>query len=104
MIIYIVSSMTTVYPQMTILCVFVLCFLSVYTVYRVLTVYMIGAMSETEILSCYAAMVSLLWFVIVSNQSHLERPIIFYRKFANSIYVFPIRPYIFIRTADRIWM
>ena len=60
LIIYTVSSMTKVYPQMTILCVFVLCFLSVYTVYRVLTVYIIEAMSETEILSCYVAMVSLL--------------------------------------------
>ena len=60
MTIYIVSSITTVYPQMTILCVFGLCALSIYTVYRVLTVYMIGAMSETENLSCYAAMVCLL--------------------------------------------
>ena len=60
MTIYIVSSMTTVYPQMTILCVFGLCALSIYTVYRVLTVYMIGAMSETEILSCYVARVCLL--------------------------------------------
>ena len=60
MIIYIVSSMTKVYPQTTILYVFDLCFLLLYRVYMVLSVYMIGAMSETEILSCYVAMVSLL--------------------------------------------
>ena len=89
LIICVFSSSPNLCLQMSILSSFVLCLSLLYIVYRVLSVYMIGAMSETEILSCYAAMVSLLWFSIVSSQSNSEITIIFYWKLANFLDFFP---------------
>ena len=104
LIICVFSSSPSLCLQMSILSSFVLCLSLLYIVYRVLKVCTIGAMSETEILSCYVAMVSLLWFVIVSNQSHLETTIIIYWYLTNSWYFFPIGLYVLITTADFIWM
>ena len=103
-IICVFSSSPSLCLEMSILSSFVLCLSLLYIVYRVLKVCTIGAMSETEILSCYAAMVSLLWFLIVSSQSNSEITIIFYWKLADSIDIFPIRFYVFISTAYMIWM
>ena len=95
-IICVFSSIPSLCLQMSILSSFVLCLSLLYIVYRVLKVCTIGAMSETEILSCYAAMVSLLWFLIVSSQSNSEITIIFYWKLANFLYVFPIGLYVLV--------
>ena len=89
-IICVFSNSPSLCLQMSILSSFVLCLSLLYIVYRVLKVCTIGAMSETEILSCYVAMVSLLWFSIVSSQSNSDITIIFYWKLADFWYVFPL--------------
>ena len=99
-IICVFSSIPSLCLQMSILSSFVLCLSLLYIVYRVLKVCTIGAMSETENLSCYVAMVSLLLSSIISSQSHLERAIVilwYSRKLADSFYVFPlIRTYVLV--------
>ena len=75
-IISLFSSMTKVCLQTTTPLSFLPWNVLFYIVYRPLVVWIIGSMSETEILSCYAAMESLLWYEIISNQSHLERSVI----------------------------
>ena len=69
MIIYIVSNMTKVYPQMTTLLSFDLILSLLYRVYMALVVCTIRVTREMHMLSCHAAMVSLLWFSKVSNRS-----------------------------------
>ena len=90
LIIYVSSSSPSSCLQMTILYVFLLWNVLLYIVYMVLVISTTGEMSETEILSCYVAMVSLLWYEIIANLSYSEITIIYYWKLANFRDIFPL--------------